>query len=121
MSDQNQDASGPLFAEEGQFVVEREGLEAGRIGAFVSVVLILLVLVVLAATRWFVSVSDTAHALVAAEATYPELRRVELDAEQLLSRYEVIDRAQGIYRIPVERAMDVLLRESHADTTTTQP
>lgn len=120
MSDHNQDTSGPLFAEEGQFVVEREGLEVGRIAAFVSVVLVLLVLVTWAATRWFAYEANTAHALVAAEATYPELRRVELDAEQLLSRYEVIDREQGIYRIPVEQAMDVLLRDAHA-TDTIQP
>ncbi len=112
---------GPLFLEEGQVAVQREGLEAGRIAAFILVLFVAIAVVVWASTGWFAAEADAVRASVAAEAEYPDRRLMDLEAERVLSRYEVLDRDQGIYRIPIERAMEVVARQAMPDSAIIHP
>ena len=97
---------------------QSEGVEAGRILGFILVLLVLLGASVWASTAWFAAVADEARASVAATAMYPELRQTELSAQRLLGRYEALS-GEGVYRIPVERAMEILAEEASSDVRIT--
>ena len=101
-----------FYAAEDQMAVQHEGIEAGQIVAFVFLLIIAIGLFVWGAMQWFESVADQAHQEAAASSTYPELRQVELAATQLLNQYEVINADQGVYRIPIDRAIDLIIDES---------
>lgn len=117
MSDRSDMARiGPLFLEEGQVAVQREGLEAGRIAAFILVLFVAIAVVVWVSAGWFAAEADAVRVSVAAEAEYPDRRLMDLEAERVLSRYEVLDRDQGIYRIPIEHAMEVIARRAMPDS-----
>ena len=92
--------------------VQHEGIEAGPIVAFIFLLIIAIGAVVWVAAQWFESVAEEAHHEAAATATYPELRQVELAATQLLNQYEVINADQGVYRIPIDRAIDLIVDEA---------
>lgn len=52
----------------------------------------------------------------AAEVTgYPQLRETEVNAARLLTQYEVVDDAAGVYRIPIDRAMRLMVNETIQD------
>lgn len=93
--------------------VEPEGINAGPI--FGSIVISLLVIAVLVGGGygWFKASAQEAQAAAADRASYPELRQVELEATQLLNKYEVVNAATGTYRIPIDRAMDLIVEESY--------
>ena len=48
---------------------------------------------------------------------YPPLRETNLSAQARLTQYAVVDLAAGRYRIPVDRAMDLMVSEAGAATT----
>lgn len=101
-----------FYAAEDAMAVQHEGIEAGQIVAFVFILIIAIGVFVWAATQWFESVADQAYQDAAASSNYPELRQVELAATQLLNQYEVINADQGVYRIPIDRAIDLIVDES---------
>ncbi len=93
--------------------VEPEGINAGPI--FGSIVISLLVIAVLVGGGygWFKASAQEALAAAADGLSYRELRQVELEATQLLNKYEVVNAATGTYRIPIDRAMDLIVEESY--------
>ena len=107
MSDQN-------TAQNGQ--VEPEGLHAGTVGVVVVGGLVL----ILAATFVVVSVTDLVFHDALIESTkisgYPTLTETRESAEGILSSYAPIDRDAGIYRIPIDRAMDLIVEEAQPST-----
>jgi hypothetical protein len=48
---------------------------------------------------------------VLAETTYPELREAMASAAGRLTQFGVVDQAQGVYRIPIDRAIDLMVNE----------
>ncbi len=101
-----------FYATEDPIGVQHEGIEARQIIGFIFFLIIAIGLVVWGAMDWFESVADQAYEDVASDLDYPELRQVELSATQLLNHYEVINAAQGVYRIPVDRALDLIVEEA---------
>lgn len=49
---------------------------------------------------------------------YPTLAETNAAAEKKLSNYEVIDFEASIYRIPIDRAMEILIEEAAAGSPT---
>ena len=92
--------------------VQHEGIEARSIIAFVFFLIIAIGVVVWGAMGWFESVADKAHQDAAANLENPERRQLELSAAELLNTYEVINAEQGVYRIPLNRAIDLVVEES---------
>ena len=92
--------------------VQHEGIEARSIIGFVFFLIIAIGLVVWGAMGWFESVADQAHQDAASNLNNPERRQVELAATELLNTYEVVNAEQGIYRIPLNRAIDLYVEES---------
>ena len=56
--------------------------------------------------------------VMATETTgYPLLRETQSSAQALLTRNEVVDAGQGVFRIPIERAMQLTVAESGPTAT----
>ena len=106
------DAPEAFYAAEDQSGIQHEGIEARQIIGFIFFLIIAIGLFVWGAMNWFESVADQAYEEAAADLNYPELRQVELSAVQLLNQYEVINAAQGVYRIPLDRALDLVVEEA---------
>lgn len=109
----------PTFAAEavdGLVGVQYEGVGAGPIMGFIFLCVILIGGLVWVGMNWVGSEVQQAQEAAAADLNYPELRQAELTAARQLNQYEVIDAAQGRYRIPIDRAIDLMVREAYLAT-----
>ena len=93
--------------------VQYEGIGAGPIMGFIFFSVMVIAVVVWVGINWAESVTQQAQEAAAANLNYPELRQTELSAARQLTQYEVIDAGQGIYRIPIDRAIDLMVREAY--------
>lgn len=68
------------------------------------------------------SVQQTNFEAAATYDSFPAIRESEMDGMRMISQYEVVDADSGVYRIPVERAMELLVQERGAvsDSVTTE-
>ncbi len=85
-------------------------------GTVALVVIIVIMLVV--AARWQMQKSAEA---AAASLRYPLREETEAHARQLLEGYGVVDAEQGIYRIPIDRAMEEVVEAYGGDSVWTLP
>lgn len=99
--------------------VEHENVGAGQILGFIASIIVTLALMIIFVFN-IVGISEqrTLEARVSS-GVYPELRQAEADATNKLTQYEILNDEQGIYRIPVDRAMDLMVREAREDTIRT--
>ncbi len=92
--------------------VEPEGLNAGAIGIIVVGGLAFII------AAMFVVVEITGlvfHDAIIESTTitgYPTLQETRARADEILSSYAPIDRDAGIYRIPIDRAMELVVEEA---------
>ena len=93
--------------------VQYEGVGAGLIMGFIFTCVIVIGGVVWVGMNWAESEVQQAREAAAADLNYPDLRQAELTAVRQLNQYEVIDAAQGRYRIPIDRAIDLMVREAY--------
>jgi len=92
--------------------IQFEGIGVAPILGFIFIILLLIAALVVFGINWSRStVLDTREA-VAATMAYPELRQVEMTADRQLTRYEAVNAELGIYRIPIDRAMALLVDAS---------
>ena len=106
--------SDALLEEERRMGVAHEGVEAGQIIAIAATVLVAVIIATFIVFFWSGSVSEQARQRVVGLSGYPELRRTDLNAQQLLDQYGVTDREQDLYRIPIERSMRLMIDEAEA-------
>ncbi len=111
------DGSAPRWAS--QPAAQREGIEAGPLIAFLIGTLLVLGGGVFGSTLWLQREADAARAVAAANARYPELQQAEMNARSKLGHYRIISQADGVFQIPIERAMEVLAQESGTDSVLT--
>lgn len=101
------------FEKEKERGVAYEGVAASQIlGIAVSIVVVVLVAVGVL-FGWFEQVSQGTVAEAASRQQYGQLRQAELEAEKQLREYGVVDEEEGIYRIPIDRAMDLIATEEY--------
>ena len=93
--------------------VQYEGIGAGPILGFIFICVIFICGVVWVGINWAEAETQKARDAASADLNYPELRQVKLDAARLLNHYDVIDAAQGRYRIPIDRAIELMVREAY--------
>ncbi len=94
-----------------QPAAQREGIAAGQLVVFLLGTLFLIGAGVWGASAWFRWEVDVAQHQAAEAARYPELRRAESHAQDRLRRYGIVNEAEGVFQIPVARAMEVLAQE----------
>lgn len=99
----------------GEFSVEEESLDVKLIGGIVFGTAIVIVGLILIG---FTITEVTSRQMIAAsiaETTYHEIREARAAAAAKLMKYEVIDQANGVYRMPIDRAIDLMVNEQFQD------
>jgi len=114
-----QEATVESFDFEDQFEKEKErgvayeGVAASQImGISASIITVVLVAVAIL-FGWFGQVSQNAKETVAEQQQYREIQQAEMEAAQQLQQYGVVDEEAGTYRIPIDRAMDLIATEEY--------
>ena len=92
--------------------VEDEDIDAGQLIAIVGFVTFLIAVLVTAALSITMLRFDRAQYEATGQTGYPNLQETRMNGMAQLNRYEVVDREANIYRIPIERAMQLVVEES---------
>lgn len=95
--------------------VAYEGVAASQIMAISASIIFVVLVAVAILFGWFGQVSQNQQTEVADQQTYPQIRQAELEAEQQLQQYGVVDGEEGTYRIPIDRAMDLIATEEYQE------
>ncbi|MFB6274252.1 MAG: hypothetical protein ABEL51_15310 [Salinibacter sp.] len=103
------------FEKEKERGVAYEGVAASQImGISASIIAVVLVAVAIL-FGWFGQVSQKKEKAAISRQKYPDIRQAEMNATQKLRQYGVIDKKKGIYRIPIDRAMDLVATERYQE------
>ena len=93
--------------------VAYEGVAASRItGISASIILVVLVAVAIL-FGWFEQVRQNEKMESADRQQYRQIRQAELEATEKLQRYGVVDGEEDVYRIPIDRAMELIATEEY--------
>lgn len=98
--------------EEDDLGVEHEGIEAGQILGFVLAIVVAIGLSVFMLYEYVDITAQAARIEATGRSGYPELRESRLQAMQRLTQYEAVDPQAERYRIPIDRAMDLMVQEA---------
>ena len=93
--------------------VEDESVNTGLVMGIVLGVVVVVTGLVLFAFTITETTSQEIRQRVIAEAGYPDLREARAAAAARLTQYDDVDAASGIYRIPVDRAIDLMVNEHY--------
>jgi len=63
--------------------------------------------------NWYNTTTAGQRDAVSQAGEYTQLREVEAQAEEQLSQTGVVDEQQGVYRIPIDEAMDIIATEQY--------
>lgn len=97
--------------EESDLGVEHEGLEAGQILGFVLATAVALALAVFVLFQYFDLTAQEVRQEATSRSGYPELRENRLHAAEMLTQYGSIEGVDGRYRIPIDRAMQLMAND----------
>lgn len=113
MAGQKQDIE-PGYGFQDEFAVEHDHIIPGffRFAVWTIITLILLVVI---AVQWAKVEGFDALAENTVVVPPPAIRSVRAEAVKKLTRYEVIDAENGVYQIPIERAMALEASENAED------
>lgn len=95
--------------------VEPEGFPVGEVLAVALVIFGTIAIAVGVLFQIFNKGVQTADFEAAVEyVAYPEIQSANSEATRKLSQFEVIDDSAGVYRIPIDSAIDLLIQERGA-------
>ena len=95
---------------------EPEGVPvAGILGAGFTIFGTIAIAVIFLFPIYNRSVQQAAADASAGSVAFPAIRNAEMAAERRITQFEVIDEAAGVYRIPVETAMELLVAERQSN------
>jgi hypothetical protein len=72
---------------------------------------VILVAFTLTCLFWFRGAKDSELALRQAEYVPTELHAYQTQQDEILNSYKILDKDKGLYRVPVERAMELIAQE----------
>ena len=101
-----------LYDRESEMGVEHEGVEAGQILGITLAIAASIVMIVIVLFQWTRIVEMETRVEAAGISGYPELHQNELEAQRMIREYGVVDGEAGVYRVPVERAMELMVQEA---------
>ena len=101
-----------LFEKEREMGVAHEGVEAKQIFVLIGTVVIILAGIIVTLIIVTQLESQGARFMAAGSSGYPELRQSEQQATELLETYGYVEGEEGVYRIPLEEAQELLLNEN---------
>lgn len=95
--------------------VAYEGVPSGQILAIAVSILFAVGIIVVLLFQW-TSITEAAIRNASVEQSQnTQLRETQLQADQKLTGYEVLDEEAGVYRIPIERAMELMATEAYQE------
>lgn len=101
-----------LYEEEEEVGVEHEGVEAGQVLGLAFAILAAVILIIILVFFWVSQVEQTARYEAATISQFPERQQLETAGEQELTGYGVVDPEEEIFRIPIQRAMELMIEEA---------
>mgnify|MGYP002762067738 FL=1 len=99
------------FEEEKDRGVAYEGVAATQIIGISGAILLVILVAVAILFGWFAQVTQDERTAVAERQTYDQIQQAEQEAARTLQEYGVLDEEEGVYRIPIQRAMDLVAKE----------
>jgi len=96
--------------------VEPEGIDASALIKATVVLVAFVVVAVITVFEWQSLEVQVAQVAATQESGYPALREYRAEVAGKLGRYAVLDAEKGSYQIPIDRAIDLVVRERSADT-----
>ncbi|PSQ86728.1 MAG: hypothetical protein BRD30_09440 [Bacteroidetes bacterium QH_2_63_10] len=101
------------FQKEKERGVAYEGVAASQImGVSVSIILVVLVAVAIL-FGWYGQVSQDKKAVAMEQQQYRQIRQAEMEATKKLQQYGVVDKEEDVYRVPIDRAMELIATEEY--------
>lgn len=104
------------FEEEKERGVAYEGIAASQIIAIAVSILVVILVAVVVLFGWYGQVTQETRAQADSAQNYEILQQAEMEAQQELQQYRVVDEEDGVYQIPIDRAMDVIATEEYQRT-----
>jgi hypothetical protein len=101
------------FEEEKERGVAYEGVAASQIIAIAVSILVVIMVAVVVLFGWYGQVSQETRAATSGTQNYQLLEEVRTEQEAAISQYGVVDEEDGVYRIPIDEAMDVVATEEY--------
>lgn len=99
------------FEEEKERGVAYEGVAASQIIAIAVSILVVILVAVVVLFGWYGQVSQETRATASDTQNYQLLEQTRTEQEAAISQYGVVDEEAGVYRIPIEEAMDLMATE----------
>lgn len=102
------------YAEEEELGVEHESIGVSQILGFIGAIIAVLILMIIFVFQ-IVNISELrTYESAVLESGYPELRQVRVEAAREMTQYEILNDAEGVYQIPVDRAMELLVDQERS-------
>lgn len=102
-------------AHHGLVGVEKESISVPLVVAIIAVTLVVVTGLVITGFTLTIMKSQETLANSVSASEYPELREVEAAAAAALTQYDVVDADAGVFQIPIDQAIDLMVNEAHAD------
>jgi hypothetical protein len=101
------------FEKEREIGVAYEGVPTGQILAVAISILFAVGIIVIILFQWTNITEAAIRQASIGQSPNADLRETQLQATQKLTGYEVIDEEAGVYRIPIDRAMELMINEEY--------
>lgn len=101
------------FEREREMGVAHEGIEAGEIMAISLSILVAIGLIVVTLFVMVDLQAETQRRAVTSQSRYPGLQETQARAADRLGQYAIVDDQEEVYRIPIDRAMNVMVNEAY--------
>ncbi|MBD3299204.1 MAG: hypothetical protein GF341_11150 [candidate division Zixibacteria bacterium] len=98
---------------------EKGDVNVGRMLVFTAIAIVFTLLVVVFMNEFFVFEKERVIQEMVLSPESKELRELRAREDRELHSYAVIDTANGVYRIPIERAMQLMADEAFQERTGT--
>lgn len=107
------------FEKEKERGVAYEGIAASQIMAIAVAIITVILVAVVVLFGWYGQVTQDLEAEKSSMEHYELRQELETKAQKTLGQYGVVDKEEGVYRIPIEEAMDVVATEEYKQTRST--
>lgn len=101
------------FEREKERGVAYEGVAAGQIMGISAAIIAVILVAVAIIFGWFGQVRQEMQAEAAQSRDYREVQDLKGDDPGRLHEYRVVDDEEGVYQIPIDRAMDLIATEEY--------
>lgn len=113
------DVSAKMLEPEGRFEREKEigvayeGVAAGQIMSIALSILLVIGIAVIILFNWYNTTTAGQRDVLSQAGEYEQLREVEAQAEDALNQSGVVSDQDGVYRIPIDDAMDIIANQEY--------